>query len=93
MSFIGGAVKANRQRAKMTGKALAEQTRLSRQYITDIEMGRRIPPPETVLNIANVFPEVDSTWWLWLLLRDSWGNETAELMRRHAVACYLGDED
>jgi transcriptional regulator with XRE-family HTH domain len=93
MSFIGGAIRASRKRAGLTGKQMAEQTKFSPQYIGDIEMGRRVPPPETVLAICNLFPDEDPAWWLWLLLRDSWGSEIATTMERFAARRALGSDE
>lgn len=85
MSRIGKTIKARRQAFGMTGKGLACAAEFMPQYISDIELGRRVPPMETVLRIANVFPDVDSTAWLWLLLEDLWGAEVVATMKRWAV--------
>jgi transcriptional regulator with XRE-family HTH domain len=92
MSFIGNALTRERIACKMTQKQLAEITDFSPQFINDVEHGRRIPAPETVLRFANMFPEsVDSAWWLWLALYDTWGPEIAAAMRRFAAAEAHGD--
>lgn len=92
MSFIGERIKFERKAAGMTSGQLAQAVRLTPQYIRLIECGGATPSVDAVLRICSQFPNADSGWWLWLLLRDTWGNEIAEQMRRHAVAMYL-DED
>lgn len=84
MSAIGEEVKLARLRAGMTSKKLSDEIGLSQQYVGDIQYGRRLPSVDTLLVIANVFPDVDSADWLWLLLMDLWGEPVVALMRRHA---------
>lgn len=91
MSKVGDAIRRRRRSVPMASKALAEQARISQQYMTDIELGRRLPPPETLFRIANAFPDVDSAAWLWLLLEDEWGKPIADVMRRAAIAATSGD--
>jgi transcriptional regulator with XRE-family HTH domain len=84
MSAIGEEVKLARLRAGMTSKQLSDEIGLTQQYVGDIQHGRRLPSVNTLLVIANVFPDVDSADWLWLLLMDQWGEPVVALMRRHA---------
>lgn len=49
---IGAAIKEKRQGKKMKQNELAEQTELSRNYISDIEAGRYMPSVETLTKIA-----------------------------------------
>lgn len=83
---IGTAIRAERKACGMTLEVLAEQAGISVSFASDVERGNKIPGPETVLSIANVFPDIDSTAWLWLLLADSWEPDVAETMRAWAVA-------
>jgi transcriptional regulator with XRE-family HTH domain len=92
MSRVGNALKRERKACGMTTAQVAEQVTLTPQYIRLIECGGAIPSMESTLKLANVFPDVDTAWWLWLLLRDTWGNEVAEVMRRHAIARYLEED-
>src|SRR3954468_9139093 len=85
MTRIGEAIRAERQACRMTLAALSAQAGISRSYTNNIERGHQLPPPRTLLQISNVFPDVDSTAWLWLMLADSWGAEIAKTMRRWAV--------
>lgn len=85
MSQIGDAIRARRM-ASMAASRLAELTLLSPQYINDIELGRRLPPVTTVIAIANEFPDVELSSWLWLLLSDQWGQPIVDVMREYAVA-------
>ena len=85
MSLIGYAISRERVACGMTQKQLSEITEFSPQFVNDVERGRRIPAPETVLRFANVFPSADSAWWLWLALYDQWGHEIAATMRRFAA--------
>jgi len=82
---IGTAISTHRRACTMQQKVLAEQAEISPQYLCDIELGKRLPPFDTVLDIANVFPDVDSTAWLWELLSDSWGPTVASVMRAWAA--------
>ena len=93
MSFIGEAIKRERKLAGLTSKQLAERVNLSQQYVGDVQFGRRIPPVETMFVFANQFPDVDSAWWAWLLLRDLWGDEIVKVMRRQAARQALGSDD
>ena len=89
MSRIGDALRRERKACGMILEVLAEQAEISVSYTSEVERGTRIPRPETVLRLANVFPDVDSTAWLWLLLRDSWGDPIAAVMIQHARATSL----
>ena len=73
----------------MTSADLAGQVRLTPQYVRLIRCGGALPSLDAVLRIANVFPDVDSTAWLWLLLRDQWGDPVADAMQRHAQTADL----
>jgi transcriptional regulator with XRE-family HTH domain len=86
MSRIGEAIRAECRAAGMTSNGLAEIVTLTPQYVRLIWCGGAIPSMETVLKIANVFPDVDPAAWCWLLLRDLWGEPIADLMKRHARA-------
>jgi len=86
MSHIGRAIATERRRAGLTSRRLAELVTLTPQYVRLIECGGAIPAVQTVLKIANQFPDADTAGWLWLLLRDTWGSEIASLMERDAVA-------
>ena len=85
MSRIGQAIRT-RRRDSMTSSHLAELVTLTPQYVRLIECGGAIPSFVSMLAIANVFPDVDSAEWLWLLLRDLWGDDIADLMVKHARA-------
>ncbi len=85
MSLIGDEIKRERRLAGMTSKRLAELTVRTPQYIRLIECGGAIPSMETVLKIANEFPDADTGRWLWLLLRDQWGDPVFDVMWRHAL--------
>lgn len=84
VSLIGDEIRRARLRAGMTSKQLADAVALSTQYIGDIQHGRRLPSTETLLVICNVFPDADSARWLWLLLRDQWGEDIFALMWAYA---------
>jgi DNA-binding XRE family transcriptional regulator len=84
VSLIGNEIKRHRLRANMTSKTLAGCTALSEQDIGDIQHGRRLPSVETLLVICNVFPDADPGRWLWLMLRDQWGDGVFEVMWRYA---------
>ncbi len=87
MSRIGDAIKAERKACGMTIQNLARTTKQPTWLVDAIEDGRFIPhTAETILDIANVFPDVDTAAWLWLLLADLWGEPIADLMRQHARA-------
>lgn len=92
MSFIGERIRAERKTAGLTGNMLARKVGISTSFVSEIERGTRIPSPDMVLRICAQFPDANSAWWLWLLLRDTWGNEIAEQMRREAVAMYVGED-
>ncbi|OMD29163.1 transcriptional regulator [Paenibacillus odorifer] len=49
---IGAAIKQKRRDKKLKQNDLAEQTELSRNYISDIEAGRYMPSVETLTKIA-----------------------------------------
>jgi transcriptional regulator with XRE-family HTH domain len=93
MSYIGEAIKRERKLAGLTSKQLAERTGLSQQYVGDVQFGRRIPTVETMLLFANQFPDVDSAWWAWLLLRDLWGDEIVKVMQRLVTRQALGSDE
>lgn len=93
MTFIGAAIKRERTAAGMTSKQLAERTGLSQQYVGDVQHGRRVPSVETMLKIANVFPDVDSARWLILLLRDLWGAPIVDLISKHIIAAHEQGEE
>lgn len=82
---IGMAISTQRKACQMQQKVLAAQAEISPQYLCDIELGKRLPPFDTVLDIANAFPDVDSTAWLFLLLSDLWGPSVAMTMRAWAA--------
>ena len=86
MSQIGDAIRMRRTAENIAANRLAGLTMLSPQYISDIELGRRLPTVETTVNIANVFPDVELPAWLWLLLTDQWGQPIVDTMQRYAVA-------
>lgn len=86
MSQIGDAIKHTRRQAGLTSRDLAEQVTLTPQYVRLIECGGAVPGLRSVLAVANVFPDVDTAEWLWLLLRDLWGDPIADLMVKHARA-------
>lgn len=86
MTRIGDAIRSQRVAVAMQQNELARRAELSPQYVCDIETGKRLPPFDTVLDIANVFPEVDSAAWLVLLLRDLWGSSVVNVMARYFVA-------
>lgn len=81
MTRIGVAIRTQRKACKMQQDALARQAEISPQYLCDIELGKRLPPFDTVLDIANVFTDVDSAAWLWELLADLWGPSVVSVMR------------
>lgn len=55
MSTIGERIKALRKEHNMTQDAFAAQISLTRNYITLIESGSRIPSPRTVQDICRAF--------------------------------------
>lgn len=79
-TLIGDEIRRHRLRANMTSKRLADEILLSEQYLSDIQKGRRLPSIDTLLTICNVFPDADSGRWLWLLLRDIWGDAAFNVM-------------
>lgn len=85
MSRIGDAIKAERELCDASQTTLARDARISREYLANIEAGRQLLPPETLLTIANQFMDVDTAEWLWLLLEDLWGEPIADLMKKHVV--------
>lgn len=96
MSFIGAAIRRERLAAGLSPVQCAAQIRfgpgprgghryIATGYLQDVEAGRTLPGPEFVLATANVFPDVDSAEWLWLLLLDMWGSRVTCVMRRQAA--------
>lgn len=85
-SRTGDAIREARQAAGMEAKDLASAVGVSPQYMCDLELSHRPVPMFRLFRIANVFPDVDSTAWLWLLLTDLWGQPVVDAMRAHAVA-------
>ena len=49
---IGQAIKQKRDKLEMTQEELALKTKLSRNYISDVECGRYMPSVDTLSNIA-----------------------------------------
>lgn len=94
MSEIGAAIQAERYAAEMTQATLARQAGISRPYLANIERGAQLPATHTLLRIANVFPDVDSAGWLWVLLVDLWGRPNVDAMKARVVfvAKYGGGE-
>lgn len=53
---LGKKVKQLRKQARMTQTELARQAGLkSKGYISDVEKGKKIPPTELVLKLAEIF--------------------------------------
>lgn len=84
MTYIGDEIRRTRTRAGMTSKALAEQTKLSQQYVGDVQLGRRLPSMETMLVFCNVFPDADSARWAWLMLTDLYGQPMVDMLWAYA---------
>lgn len=85
MSYIGEALSREMALHEMTGKQVAEQAGFSEQFISDIRKGRRIPSPDTLFAITNVFTDADTAALLWLVLTDLWGQPIVNVMREWAV--------
>lgn len=85
MTGLGTAIREHRKALGWDQKALAQRVRLSPQYVCDIELGRRTPPPSVVVDLAVVM-DIDSTPLMWLWLAEHVGDEMAEAMRTEARA-------
>lgn len=55
---IGELIKESRKNKEMTQQQLAEKTKLSRSYISDVENGRYTPSAETLFKICYIL-EID----------------------------------
>lgn len=51
---IGEIIKVERKKNKLTQKRLAEESGLSRSYISDVEAGRYAPSVKSLLAIAKI---------------------------------------
>jgi transcriptional regulator with XRE-family HTH domain len=51
-NVLGKAVKTARKKKLLTQKGLSEKTKMSRNYISDIECGRYIPSTEKLILLA-----------------------------------------
>lgn len=88
VSQVGDAIRAHRKKLQTTkpwwtAAELADRVKMSAQYICDIELGRRIPPPSVVVDLGIVL-DMDTTALMWLWLRDHVGDEMAEAMAESA---------
>lgn len=52
LSLFGGRVKAERKRQSLTLEALAERTGISRNFLWEIEAGRKTPAINTLYNLG-----------------------------------------
>lgn len=53
-TLIGDHILFARQREGWTAKGVAQAAGISAQYLCDIELGRRVPPPETLERLCSV---------------------------------------
>lgn len=82
---VGAAVRRIRTAAGWQQNTLAAGAGISPQYWCDIEAGKRVPPPDKVVEIAIVL-EVDSVPLMWLWLAQQVGDEMVDAMIEHARA-------
>ena len=53
-ALIGGIISQHRNKMKLTQQQLADQSKLSRSYVSDIEAGRYAPSVKSLVSIANI---------------------------------------
>jgi transcriptional regulator with XRE-family HTH domain len=67
---LGATIRA--LRGDYPARDLAARAGISAQYLCDIELGRRIPPPDTILNIVHAL-DVDRDplplLWRWVIVQ------------------------
>ena len=63
----GEIIRAEIRAEKRHQAAVADRAGISPQYMSDIVSGKRIPPPDTLVSIANAL-EIDAVrlFWAWL---------------------------
>jgi transcriptional regulator with XRE-family HTH domain len=84
---LGMVIRELRTERGITGNVLAQEAGLSPAYLSDIELSKRLPPPETIHHIAvalNIGPQ--SLLWRWFC------HHVGKRMAREAAA-YAGYED
>lgn len=52
--YLGQIIKNRRKEKKLTQKYLAQQTGLSRNYLSDLEHGRYVPSVDALIRIATI---------------------------------------
>lgn len=78
---LGTLLHDQRRALGVEAKAVAQRVGLSAQYLSDIEHGRRIPPPETLVRLAAVLGlDATALCWEWVALQVP--EEVLERMRR-----------
>ncbi len=76
---LGELIRLIRKASGGTQLALSLVANISPQYWNDIESGRRIPPPDTLVRIEEAL-NVPTPTLLWAWVRLHVGDETADLM-------------
>lgn len=86
---IGIIIRERREMDGRTQKALAKEAGITPQYWNDIEWDRRLPPPETIIRIAQVFGAYPATY-LWFWVRQQIGDEWTDQMQQQFL-CPIPD--
>jgi transcriptional regulator with XRE-family HTH domain len=84
VTLIGDEIKRTRKAVGMTSRDVATQATLTPQYVRLIECGDATPAMDTMLRICNLFPDADSGYWAWLLIRDLYGEGMFDLLWTYA---------
>lgn len=80
---LGREIRARRKAVPMRLSELAAAADISQQYLSDIETGRRLPPPVTIRRIADALG-ADPIPLIWLWLLNQVGHDTADALARYA---------
>ena len=77
-------MRARRLAAGLSLRQAAREAGVNGGFLSHIERGIAPAPIGLLLSVANLYPDVDPGEWLWLALRDRWGDPVAALMLAHA---------
>lgn len=79
---LGAEIRAARKDRTQT--EVAKAAGLVKSYLSDIECGRRFPPPETIKRIATAVG-VAPDRWLWCWVVEQMGEDDAQTTARYAA--------